>query len=78
MGSGSDANVSARRGGVMTVRHVVAGRRGGRGCFTGGAGVDQACGLCPGSPSPAQPAFEKVGMNRYPWPGTVAMKRGCR
>ena len=30
-----------------------------------------------GAPPP-QPAFENVGTNRYPLPGTVAMNRGCR
>ena len=28
--------------------------------------------------SESQPRFENVGMKRYPRPGTVAMKRGCR
>jgi hypothetical protein len=27
---------------------------------------------------PLQPRLVKVGMNRYPWPGTVAKNRGWR
>lgn len=48
----------------MTVRHVAGVRRDGRVLVANDAGADQGRGLSPGSVSPAQPVFEKVGMNR--------------
>jgi hypothetical protein len=78
MASRSDcgAKVTSRGGPVMTVRHVAGRRPRGTGSFAEGALADLFRDVWPASPSPSQPAFVKVGMNRYPGPGTVAMNRG--
>ena len=50
-------------GSVMTVGHAACARRDWRGSVPG-VRADQFRGRWPTSPSPAQPAFENVGMNR--------------